>query len=138
MVLWIHECCFLFCVRSSVLLLHVWIICVQMWCVFDRFLSILWFCTIGCYFHRIGLYCKGKRVSNMEQADRDNIQRNIVQLSSLVDLEALYRELIQREVIDQVFIERIKARIWKKYIFCLKGWVINFLFFIMTCFAYLF
>lgn len=45
----------------------------------------------------------------MEQADRDTIQRNIVRLSSLVDLEALYRELIHRGIIDQVFVERIKV-----------------------------
>lgn len=46
----------------------------------------------------------------MDQVDRDTIQRNIVRLSSLVDLEVLHRELIQRGVIDHLFIERIKVK----------------------------
>ncbi|CAL8094579.1 unnamed protein product [Orchesella dallaii] len=45
----------------------------------------------------------------MEQVDRDTIQRNIVMLSTMVDLEALYRELIHRGVIDQLFLDRIKT-----------------------------
>lgn len=49
------------------------------------------------------------KIFKMEQVDRDTIQRNIVLLSSMGNLEGLFRELLQRRIIDPLFIERIKV-----------------------------